>query len=103
MIKEYDSAIIEQQKILSNTLMAVAELHQHGSEQIHDLLKEMSHVTEENKEVCKNFGKNFLQVDKLKTELTCLRNNLNTSISDLHLATKKNHDLAGTLLSKEII
>jgi len=97
LIKEYDSAIVEQQKILSNTLGAVADLHQHGSEQIHDLLKEMSHVTNDNKEVCKDFGRNFLQVDKLKSELTDLRNNLNTSISDLHVATRTNHDLADKL------
>jgi len=97
LIKEYDATIVEQQKILSTTLMAVANLHQSGSEQIHNLLKEMSQVTGESKEACKSFGESFLQVGRLTSELTDLRDNLNTSIKELTIATKKNCELSDKL------
>merc|ERR1712136_189626 len=69
LVSEYEAAIVEQQTILSNTLLAVANLHKNGSEQIHSLLREMSDVTSNNKEVAINMGKSFTQVDTLRDEL----------------------------------
>jgi hypothetical protein len=97
LVEQYDSAIVEQQKILSNTLHAVANLHENGSEQLTYLLSEMSQVSGQNKEVCAEFGKVFLQTEKLRTELTELRNALNESVSDLGKTTKKNHELTDKL------
>jgi len=93
LIETYETTVVEQQTILSTTLMSVANLHRQGSSQISDLLTRMSDITSGNKDAAVELSRSFVEVDKLQAELTILKNSLQESSQSLEETTSKHNQL----------